>query len=66
MTLLPLSHTVYRSMIKGVKLPAHRAGLPGKEISFFIVPLEPAYKAGLAGHLPVKWHQKESNGIKIE
>jgi len=49
-----------------VKLPAHRAGLPGKEISFFIVPLEPAYKAGLAGHLPVKWHQKESNGIKIE
>jgi len=23
------------------------------EISFFIVPLDPAYKAGLAGHLPV-------------
>jgi hypothetical protein len=46
-----------------VKLPAHRAGLPGhevaskmraNEISFFIVPLDPAYKAGLAGHLPVK------------
>jgi hypothetical protein len=36
-----------------VKLPAHRAGLPGKEISFLIVPLDPAYKAGLAGHLPV-------------
>jgi hypothetical protein len=45
-----------------VKLPAHRAGLPGhavasrmraNEISFFIVPLKPAYKAGLAGHLPV-------------
>jgi hypothetical protein len=35
-----------------VKLPAHRAGLPGNEISFFIVPLDPAYKAGLAGHLP--------------
>jgi hypothetical protein len=24
------------------------------EISFFIVPLDPAYKAGLAGHLPVE------------
>jgi hypothetical protein len=35
-----------------VKLPAHRAGLPGKEISFLIVPLDPAYKARLAGHLP--------------
>jgi hypothetical protein len=36
-----------------LKLPAHRAGLPGNEISFLIVPLDPAYKAGLAGHLPV-------------
>jgi hypothetical protein len=37
-----------------VKLLAHRAGLPGNEISFLIVPLDPAYKAGLAGHLPAK------------
>jgi hypothetical protein len=46
-----------------VKLPAHRARLPGhavasrmraNEISFFIVPFDPAYKAGLAGHLSVK------------
>jgi hypothetical protein len=37
-----------------VKLPAHRAGLPGNEISFLFVPLDPAYKAGPAGHLPVK------------
>jgi len=37
-----------------VKLPAHRAGLPGKEIFVLIVPLDPAYKAGLAGHLPAK------------
>jgi hypothetical protein len=37
-----------------VKLHAHRAGLPGNEISFLFVPLDPAYKAGLAGHLPVK------------
>ena len=36
-----------------MKLPAHRAGLPENEILFFIVPLDPAYKAGLAGHLPV-------------
>jgi hypothetical protein len=35
-----------------VNLPAHRAGLPGNEISFLFVPLDPAYKAGLAGHLP--------------
>jgi hypothetical protein len=28
--------------------------LPGKVISFYIVPLDPAYKAGLAGHVPVK------------
>jgi hypothetical protein len=39
---------------RDVKLPAHRAGLPGNEISFLIVPLDPAYKAGLAGYLPVK------------
>jgi len=26
-----------------VKLPAYRAGLPGKVISFYIVPLDPAY-----------------------
>ena len=37
-----------------MKLPAHSAGPPGKEISFYIVPLDPAYKAVLAGHLPVK------------
>jgi hypothetical protein len=43
-----------------VKLPAHRAGLPGNEISFFIVPLDSAYKAGLAGHVPVKVQRWES------
>jgi len=36
-----------------MKLPAHRARLPGNVIWFYIVPLYPAYKAGLAGHLPV-------------
>jgi hypothetical protein len=33
-----------------VKLPVHRAGLPGKEeVWFFVAPLIPACKAGLAG-----------------
>jgi hypothetical protein len=36
------------------KLPVHTVGLPGKVISFYIVPLDPAYEAGLAGHVPVK------------
>ncbi len=36
-----------------VKLPAHRAGLPGNENSLLIVPLDPTYTAGLAGYLPV-------------
>ena len=39
--------------IEGLKLPAHRAGLPGKVISFYIVSLNSAYTAGLAGHIPV-------------
>jgi hypothetical protein len=38
-----------------MKLPAHRARLPGNEISFLIVPLHPAYKAGLEGHLPANF-----------
>jgi hypothetical protein len=29
-----------------LKLPAVKAGLPGNVISFYIVPLYPAYKAG--------------------
>jgi hypothetical protein len=29
-----------------MKLPAHRAELPGNEISFLTVPLYPAYKVG--------------------
>ena len=39
-----------------MKLPAHavrtgqaRRGLPGKVISFYIVPFDPAYKAGVCG-----------------
>jgi hypothetical protein len=46
-----------------VKLPARRAELPGhasgeqyvsKGNFVHIVPLDSAYKAGLAGHVPVK------------
>jgi hypothetical protein len=53
---IPLSHPNSNSKCQNlnVKLPAHRSGLPGNEISFLIVPLDPAYKAGLAGHLPAK------------
>jgi hypothetical protein len=57
---LPVNRNSCRSITKGtndlfqLKLPAHRAGLPGKEIFILIVPLDPAYKAGLAGHLPVR------------
>jgi hypothetical protein len=36
----------------GVKLPGHRPGLPGNVISLYIVPLDPAHGAGLAGHVP--------------
>jgi hypothetical protein len=36
-----------------VKLPAHRPALPGNVISFYILPLCPAYKAGLAGRVSV-------------
>jgi len=44
--------TLLFSKRETMKLPVHRTGLPGKELSFDIVPLDPAYKAGLAGHLP--------------
>jgi len=44
-----------------LKLPGHRPGLPGKVISLCIVPLDPAYKAGLPGHVPAKgvWMKTE-------
>jgi hypothetical protein len=36
------------------QLPAHRAALPGKEaVCFFIAPLIPACRAGLAGCVAV-------------
>ena len=37
-----------------LKLPAYRVAASRKGNFFYIVPLDPAYKAGLAGHLPVK------------
>ena len=42
-----------------VKLLAHRAGRPGKELFNYIVPLDPAYMAGLTGALPVKLSLQE-------
>jgi hypothetical protein len=48
-------------VIRRAKLPGHRPGLPEKEISLKLLSLpaclvgrDPAYKAGLSGHLPVK------------
>jgi hypothetical protein len=37
-----------------MKLPAHSAGAFRKGNFILIVPLDPTYKVGLAGHLPVK------------
>ena len=48
---LPISE-VRDIIIANVNLPGHRPGLPGKVISFDIVPLDPAGKAGLVGHVP--------------
>jgi len=51
----------FPDLIRGLKLLAHRAGLPGhevasrmraKEIFIYIVPLDPVYKTGVPGHLP--------------
>jgi len=33
---------------------AGTAGLPGEEVSSILCPSTPAYKAGLAGHVPAK------------
>jgi hypothetical protein len=49
-----------------VKLPGHRPGLPGKVISFHIVPLDPAYRAGIAGHVPVNDVLLLIEGIRIK
>ena len=37
-----------------MKLPAHRAAASRKGNFILMVPLDPAYKAGLTGHLPAK------------
>lgn len=46
-----------------VKLPAHRAGLPGNVISLYIVPLDPAHSAGLTGHVPAHEFHIISEGL---
>jgi hypothetical protein len=47
-----------------MKLPAHSAELPGNDLLFNIVPLDPAHRAGLAGHAPVKKEKPTSNRAK--
>jgi hypothetical protein len=51
--MLPAIGLGENTIVRMVKLPAHRAGLPGKEQLIYIAPLDPAYKAGLAGAPPV-------------
>jgi hypothetical protein len=57
-------HHRKNTRVQGVKLPVHGAGLPAhasgeqnvsKGSFVHIVPLDPAYKVGLAGHVPVGW-----------
>ncbi len=46
-----------------VKLPAHRAGLPGNVIPLYIVPRDPAQSAGLTGHVPGHQFHVISEGL---
>src|SRR4030042_1140668 len=46
--------------IKIAKRSGHWPGLPGNVISLYIVPLDPAYKVGLAGHCPAQLRRNES------
>ena len=50
-----LLHPSFRFKGGSMKLAAHSAGLPGNDLLFDIVPLDPAQRAGLAGHAPVTW-----------
>jgi hypothetical protein len=46
-----------------MKLPAQRAGLPGKEVSFMLCPLTPPTRRGLQGTLrPIARKGKRSSG----
>lgn len=46
-----------------VKLPAHRAGLPGNVIPLYIVPRDPAQSAALTGHVPAHEFHHISEGL---
>jgi hypothetical protein len=48
------SEKVQKSLTKRSEAPRPQAGASRKGNIVLIVPLDPAYKAGLAGHLPVK------------
>ena len=43
-----------------MKLSAHGAGLPGKEVSFILCPLTPPTRRGSAGHVPVNVRSRNS------
>jgi hypothetical protein len=46
--------------------PRPRAELPDNATSFVLCPLTPPYKAGLAGHLPVKYQISKINSCHLE
>jgi hypothetical protein len=48
-----LLHPPFRFKGESMKLTARSAGLPGNDLLFDTVPLDPAQRAGLAGHAPV-------------
>jgi len=49
----PYTHTLW-TFKPSSEAPRAQRGASRKGDFFYIVPLDPAYKAGLAGHLPVK------------
>jgi hypothetical protein len=50
-----------------LKLFGHRPVLPGKEVSFLLCPLDPAYaKAGIPGHLPATRSGRAADSLLVE
>jgi hypothetical protein len=47
----------YPSLLGKSEAPCPQGGASRKGNLIYIVPLDPAYKAGLVGHLPAKWEK---------
>jgi len=55
-------HLGYHEGIQMSEAPRPQGGASRKGNLIYIVPLDPAYKAGLAGHLPVNGPMKRGEG----